>query len=263
VCVRFLTCVTKLDKDAFKKYQLTPDITDIATKITLTNSTKDHFYQLEPRFVDTDDFIKFCNTIARGIEALACYAPKPFGGPFAGKTILLLQIDDPRFVDHKYSASAHELLHSLYSQLSSDEKDRVNNLLNQELTKHPDDTHLQNALKELQKVGKDEEEITSELHSKFGVEYSDIAPKLETYYQQYFQNRQKVVELYLKGGFGSRVRRIDQLNQELTVLSNQLTSEAQVNKYNAKVAEINQLYSEMKEFYTLFNPDYKPPVEKQ
>src|SRR3989344_4903463 len=107
--------VTKLDKDAFKKYQLTPDITDIATKITLTNSTKDHFYQLEPRFVDTDDFIKFCNTIARGIEALACYAPKPFGGPFAGKTILLLQIDDPRFVDHKYSASAHELLHSLYN----------------------------------------------------------------------------------------------------------------------------------------------------
>lgn len=254
--------VTKLDKDAFKKYQLAPDFIDIAEKITLTQTAKDHFYKLEPRFVNADDFIKFCKTVARGIEALACYAPKPYGGPFAGKTILLLQIDDPRFVDHKYSAAAHELLHSLYSQLSADEKTRVNNLLNQEFAKHQDDTHLQNVLKELEKVDKDEEEAMSEWHSKFGVEYPEISPELETYYQQYFNNRQKVVQLYLQGGFASRVRRIDQMNWELTQLSNQLTSESEVARYNAKVAEINKLVAEMKEFYLLFNPDYKPPEQQ-
>lgn len=255
--------VTRLNKDAFKKYELNPDFIDIAEKITLTETAKDHFYKLEPRFVNVDDFIKFCKTIARGIEALACYPPKPYGGPFAGKTILLLQIDDLRFIDHKYSAAAHELLHSLYDQLNSDEKTRVNNLLNQELAKHQDDTHLQAALKELQKIKKDEKEIMSELHSKFGVEYAEIAPKLESYYKQYFDDRQKVVRLYLQGGFASRVRRIDQLNWELTALSNQLTSESQVARYNAKVAEINELVAEMKEFYLLFNPDYKPPEQKQ
>ncbi len=254
--------VTKLDKDAFKKYELDSDFIDIAEKITLTEMAKDHFYKLEPRFVNADDFIKFCKTVARGIEALACYPPKPYGGPFAGKTILLLQIDDPRFKDHKYSAAAHELLHSLYSRLSSDEKTRVNNLLSQEFAKHQDDTHMQNVLKELQKVDKDEEEVMSEWHSKFGVEYPEINPELEEYYKQYFSDRQKVVQLYLQGGFASRVRRIDQLNWELTALSNQLTSESQVARYNTKVAEINNLYAEMKEFYLLFKPDYKSPEEK-
>lgn len=254
--------VTKLDKDAFKKYELASDFIDIAEKITLTETAKDHFYKLEPRFVRVGDFIKFCKTVARGVEALACYAPKPYGGPFAGKTILLLQIDDSRFIDHKYSAAAHELLHARYNQLRSDEKTRVNAILNQELAKYEGDTHLQNALKELRKVKKDEEEIMSELHSKFGVEYPEIAPELETYYQQYFYDRKKVVQLYLRGGFGSRVRRIDQLQWELTALSDQLTSESQVARYNAKVAEINQLIAEMKEFYLLFNPDYQPPEEK-
>lgn len=255
--------VTRFDKDAFKKYELSQDFIDIAEKITLTKTAKDHFYKLEPRFVNADDFIKFCKTVARGIEALACYAPKPYGGPFAGKTILLLQIDDSRFLDHKYSAAAHELLHSLYDRLRSDEKTRVNTLLNEELAKHQDDTHLQAALKELQKIKKDEKEIMSELHSKFGVEYAEIAPELESYYKQYFDDRQNVVRLYLQGGFASRVRRIDQLHWELTALSNQLTSESQVTRYNAKVAEINKLVAEMKEFYLLFNPDYKPPEQKQ
>lgn len=255
--------VTKLDKDAFKKYELIPDVVDIAEKITLTDTAKDHFYKLEPRFVDASDFIKFCKTVARGIEALACYPPKPYGGPFAGKTILLLNIDDPRFTDHKYSAAAHELLHALYDQLPSDEKTRVNSLLNQEFAKHQDDTHLQNVLKELERVGKDKETVLSEWHSKFGVEYPDIAPELEEYYKNYFQDRQTVVQLYLKGGFASRVRRIDRLNAELTALSNQLTGDSQVAKYNAKVAEINNLVGEMKEFYLLFNPEYKPPEAKQ
>lgn len=254
--------VSRLDKDAFKKYELTQDFIDIAEKTTLTQTAKDHFYKLEPRFVKADDFVKFCKTVARGIEALACYPPKPYGGPFAGKTILLLQIDDPRFIDHKYSAAAHELLHALYDQLPSDEKARVNNLLNQELAKHQDDAHLQAALSELEKVGKDEEEIVNELHSKFGVEYPEIASELETYYEQYFQDRQQVVKLYRQGGFASRVRRIDQLNWELTALRDQLTSESQVNKYNAKVSEINKLVAEMKEFYLLFKPEYQSPEEK-
>ncbi len=255
--------VTKIDKDAFKKYELSADFIDIAEKLTLTQTAKDHFYNLEPRFVDANDFVKFCKTVARGIEALACYAPKPYGGPFAGKAILLLQIDDPRFINHKYAAAAHELLHSLYSQLNSSEKTRVNTLLQQEFTKHQDDTHLQNVRNELQKVGKNEEEVLNEWHSKFGVEYPEISSELEAYYKQYFVNRQNVVQLYLQGGFASRVRRIDQLNSELTALSSQLTSESQVVRYNAKVAEINRLVAEMKEFYMLFNPDYKPPESKE
>jgi len=264
--------VTKIDKNAFQKYELTSEITDIAQTITLTENAKDTFYRVEPRFADAPDFIKFCKTVARGVEALACHTTKPYGGPFSGRTIILLQINDPRFIDHKYAAAAHELLHVIYGQLNSEEKNRLNNLLNQELDNHKADTHLNVIIEELKRIGKGQEDIVDELHSKFGVEYNDISPDLEEYYGQYFTNRQKVVELYIKGGFAGRVRRIDQLNQELKVLDNQLTAfknsgdlekyNGLIGDYNTKVSEINKTYQEVQEFYTLFNPDYTPPKEK-
>lgn len=264
--------VTRFDKDAFKKYELTPEITDIAEKITLTKEAEDVFNKLEPRFVTASDFAKFCKKTPGDVEALACHAPKPYGGPFAGKAIILLQIDDPRFADHKYSAAAHELLHEMYRWLSSDEKTSVVNLLNQEFTKRQD-AHLQAVRDQMKAGGKEEADFIDELHSKFAVEYTDISSELEDYYRQYFNNRRAVVELYNKGGFGSRMRRMDDLNAQLSALQDKLvssraTAEADqynslVAQYNAKVAEVNRIYAEIKEFHVLFNPDYKPPEEKQ
>lgn len=260
----------RTDADILKTYQPTAEITEIAEKNTLTDKGKAAFYRSNPEFVNGEIFRKYC--FANGVEALACIGPKRGGGPFGGRQIFLLQIDDPQFSDHKYAAAVHEMLHAVYERLPSSKKKQVNQLLEQELSKHQDDVHLTGPINILKQRGKKNQDIDSELHSKFGVEYSDLLPELEEYYKQYFVDRTKVVELFKKGGFNSRVRRMDEIRYEIQALTPQIISYQNagdadsyngfVGQYNNLAAESQRIYSEIQQFYQYFNPDYKPPENK-
>ncbi|MDP3992787.1 MAG: hypothetical protein Q8Q05_01045 [bacterium] len=268
------------DANVLKNYQPSTVIADIALQNTYTDKGKAMLYRTDPKFVDGETFRAIC--AADGIEGLACTDTK--------KTTLL-QIDDPDFIDHKYSAATHEMLHVAYHRLTDTETTAVNALLNQELTRHQDDDHLVSILDMLkEKKAGDTETMYSELHSKFGVEYTDLIPALEDHYKLYFSARAEVVRLYQEGGFNSRVRRIDQLNQEglaleakISALDSTLRSlqaagvanedvdafNAKVNQhnslvrqYNAKAAESQKLFAEVETFYRYFNPDYKSPTAK-
>lgn len=249
------------DDEVLKSYKPSSEVLDLAEKNTLTDKGKAALYRADPQFVDNEAFIKYCKTVSRGIEALACIAPKPGGGPFGGKQIFLLKIDDPKFSDHKYAASVHEMLHSAYMRFSSEEKDKLAPLLLGELEKHKDDPHLANIV-ELLKQKKGINDFNDELHSKFGTEYKSLSPGLEEHYKQYFNDRNKVVENYEKGGFNSRIRRVDQLNGELKSLKAKLESgktQELVGEFNTKVAEHNKIIAEIETFYKLFRPDSKSP----
>lgn len=275
------------DEDVLKTYKPVPEIAEIAEKNTLTDKGKATLYRSDPKLVDAQSFMKSCQTKARGIEPLACIAPKPGGGPFGGRQIFMLKIDDPRFADHKYSAAIHEMLHAAYNRLGTDEKKRINVLLDQEFLKHQEDSYLKyvaDSLKAGKKTGI--EGLQSELHSKFAVEHTDLSPELEEYYKQYFNDRQKVVELFNNGGFSTRIKIMDEVKYEteklapqLTSMQNQLTAYQNagnqegfnsligqynntVNQYNARARESQRAYAEVKEFYQYFNPDYKPPEGK-
>lgn len=275
------------DEEVLKTYQPTSEIAEIAEKNTLTDKGKATLYRADPKLVDAQSFMKSCQTKTRGIEPLGCIAPKPGGGPFGGRQIFLLQIDDPRFADHKYSAAIHEMLHSAYDRLGSDEKKRIDALLDQEFSKHQEDSYLKHAADTLKaRKGTGIEGVHSELHSKFGVEYANLSPELEEYYKQYFTDRSKVVELFTNGGFSTRIRIMDEIRYELgklapqlTAMQNQLTAyqnagdqagfnsligqyNSMVYQYNAKAAQSQKAYNEVKQFYQYFNPDYKPPEEK-
>lgn len=273
------------DAEVLKTYQPTSEIAEIAEKNTLTDKGKATFYRSNPTFVDAEVFNKYCPK--DGIEALACNAPKPGGGPFGGRQIFLLKIDDPRFIDHKYSAAVHEMLHTAYQRLSSDEKKRVDSLIDQELLKHQDDYHLAYVVDLVKSANNSKmEDVRDELHSKFGVEFEKLSPELEDYYKQYFTDRRKVVVLFRSGGFNSRVRRLDEISYtlknlapQIKSLENQLTAyrnagdEANFNKfigqynsmvakYNTLAAESRKVYNEVQQFFQYFNPDYKPPETK-
>lgn len=275
------------DEEVLKTYQPTAEIADIAEKNTLTDKGKATLYRADPKLVDAQSFMKSCQTKARGIEPLGCIAPKPGGGPFGGRQIFLLQIDDPQFADHKYSAAIHEMLHSAYDRLGSDEKKRIDVLLDREFLKHQEDSYLKYVADSLKaRKGTGIEGVQSEMHSKFGVEYATLSPELEEYYKQYFTDRSKVVALFTNGGFATRIRIMDEVRYEteklapqLTALQNQLTAyqnagdeagfnsligqyNSMVYQYNAKVAQSQKAYNEVKQFYQYFNPDYKPPEEK-
>ncbi|MBI3103757.1 hypothetical protein HYZ05_02350 [Candidatus Daviesbacteria bacterium] len=289
VIFAFLAVKTLLDSDEkfLKTYQPTAEIADLAEKNTLTDKGKVILYRADPQPVDVQSFMKYCQVKKGGVEPLACIAPNPERGPFAGRQIFLLKIDDPKFADHKYAASVHEMLHEAYKRVRSSKKEQLNALLDQELSKHQDDPHLKAVIDILnKKANKREDDILSELHSKFGVEYTNLSPELEEHYKQYFVDRKKVVELYKNGGFNSRVRAIDALNIELATLNSQLNNLSHqltayqnagnidgynglvpqfnnmVSQFNAKAAESRRIYREVEQFYQYFNPDYQPPEEK-
>ena len=259
------------DEEVLKTYQPSSEIAEIAEKNTLTDKGKAAFYRAQPEFIDGEVFRKYCRV--NGVEALACVGPKRGGGPFGGRQIHLLIVDDPQFADHKYAAAVHEMLHAIYDRLSSSEKERINKLLEQELSKHQDDVHLTGPINILKKRGKANKDIDSELHSKFGVEYSELSPELEEYYKQYFVDRSKVVELFKNGGFNSRVQRMDEISYRMKALAPQITAYEQagdaanynrlVGQYNALAAESQGIYSEIKQFYQYFNPNYKLSEEKK
>lgn len=272
----FLAVKALLDSDEkfLKTYQPTAEIADLAEKNTLTDKGKAILYRADPQFVETQSFAKYCQVKKGGVEPLACIAPNPERGPFAGRQIFLLKIDDPEFTDHKYAATAHEMLHDAYKRVRSAKKEQLNALLDQELSKRQDDPHLAVVIDILnQKKDKRSDGVRDELHSKFGVEYSDLSPELEEYYKQYFADRSKVVELFKNGGFNSRVRRMDEISYQLKTLAPQITTYEQagdvanynrlVGQYNSLAAESQRIYSEINEFYQYFNPDYKSPEEKK
>jgi len=266
------------DASILKNYQPSTVIADIALQNTFTDKGKALLYRTNPEFVDGEKFRAIC--VADGIEGLACTD--------AIQTTFL-QIDDPEFIDHKYSAAAHEMLHVAYRKLKTDERTQVNAWLDQELARHLDDTHLASILNTIkEKKAGDTETMYGELHSKFGVEYADLIPSLEDHYKLYFTDRVQVVRLYQEGGFYSRVRRMDQLNQEgakleatINALDKKLRAlrdsenvdvdsfNAQVKQfnglirqYNAKVAESHKLFAEVERFYRFFNPNYQSPKPK-
>src|SRR3989344_678180 len=169
------------DEKVLRTYQARPEVADLAEKNTLTDKGKAILYRADPQFVDVRNFAKYCQVKEGGVEPLACIAPNPERGPFAGRQIFLLKIDDPEFADHKYAASIHELLHYAYDRLSSSKKEQLDVLLDQELSKHQNDLHLIAIIDILnQKTSKEKDDIHSELHSKFGVEYNDLSPELRS-----------------------------------------------------------------------------------
>lgn len=275
------------DEDILKTYQPTTEIAEIAEKNTLTDKGKAVLYRADPKLVDGESFVKYCRIAERKVGSLGCIVSKPGGGPFGGKQIFLLKIDDPKFADHKFSAAVHEMLHIAYLRLSSSKKRQINLLLDQEFSKHQDDFHLMAVVDILKKrKDNDKKDILDELHSKFGVEYSGLLPELEDYYNQYFADREKAVGLFINGGFNSRVRRLDELTYEAKILNNKLTTmhgqlsayqnagdmenyntlvsqfNSMVNQYNTKAVESKTIYNEIQQFYQYFNPNYKLPEEK-
>lgn len=279
--------VRRMDETFLQTYQPSPHIAEIAERTTMTDKAKKIFYRADPEFIQTDTFVQYCLE-RKGVElALACARSEtPGEKKGSGPRIFLLQVEDPRFVDSKFPASAHELLHLVFHKLSSEEKVRLGLLLDAELERRQDDTNLLEIVDILKTAGSDKEAIYNEMHSVFGVEFRDISPELETYYAQYFTDRLQVVGMHETGGLETRIRKINQLSQEtkalnakLVGLNSQLTNlknagatdqfnslvpqfNSLVNQYNAKVREGNKIYAEIEVFYKLINPDFQPPQEK-
>lgn len=269
------------DEDVLKSYKAPPEVTDLAETTGMNDKGRATLYRGEPQFIQGYAFKKKC--LGKGFQgelAGGCMLSGPvkqgfLGLPIAGTQIYLLKIDDPEFVDHKYTTAAHEMLHIIYKRLDSKDRKSIDELVDKEIERHKDDKYIVARVEAMKRLKKNYQD---ELHSQFGTAYRDVSPELEEHYKGYFADREKLLTLSDREGLTKRIRRQDELSQELTELNGKLTAmkaqidagnndlvpqfNSMVSQYNTKATEVRQINSEMIQFYKYIDPDYQPPQQQ-
>lgn len=194
-----------------RDYQPTAAIVQLATDTSMDDYARHVFYVQRPTIEDKASFNNRCRDDEQTI-VLGCY--------ITGIGIYILGVNDPRLGGVEQVTAAHEMLHATYDRLSKSEKKRVNNLLDSAY-KALADERIKAIVEEYSKADAD---ILNELHSILGTEVRNLPTELETYYKQYFINRQEVVNFSEKyqRAFSDRKALADSYQARIEALSQQL-----------------------------------------
>ena len=181
----------KLCSDSFV---LIKDIGPWGRYMTVTNAAEDVveelncllngrrlFYVSDPKLDDKTNFNQDCRSVEQTI-VLGCST---------GRQILLYKVEDSRLAGVVQVTAAHEMLHMAYKRLSTDEKSRVNTLLQKAFT-DLNDKRINELIDSYRQSEPDQ--IDNELHSILATEVRDLPSELENYYKKYFDNRLSVVQ---------------------------------------------------------------------
>ncbi len=173
-------------------------------------------------------FNKVCNNEEMSTAILGCYT---------GNQIYIYQVTDPQLAGISVVTAAHETLHAIYARMGATEKVKVDQMLEAEyavLSKNSYYSSLMAFYSTYEPGQRD-----NELHSIIGTEVANLNPALEQYYDQYFSNRQDVVNSYnqynnvfksLQDQANAISKQIDSLMATITSLSSQYNSDANVLK---------------------------------
>jgi hypothetical protein len=155
-----------------------------ADKAGMSDEGKFLLYASVPKIQDRQDFKSSCKNLGEKSAVLGCYS---------AQRIYVFGIEDERLSGVQETTLAHEMLHAAYERLSSNEKKRVDGLIEAQYSKNTDAR-----VADLVKVYDESEpgERDNELHSILATEVRSLSPELEEYYAQYFTDRQKVVTLF-------------------------------------------------------------------
>jgi len=151
----------------------------------MTSYGRKIYYVNHPALQDKTAFRLSCpNNGREQTIVLGCYRSNQNG-------IFLLQVTDTRLDGVQQVTAAHEMLHGAYDRLSTQERARIDDLL-QNYYKH--DVHDQRIIDTINAYKKSEpHDVVNEMHSVFGTEIAHLPTELEQYYQRYFSDRQRVV----------------------------------------------------------------------
>ncbi len=256
------------DSLRLRNYQPSAQIVQLASDTTMSERGRHLFYVYHPELDQKETFNNNCKGNERTI-VLGCYVP--------GIGIYIYDVTDPRLQGITQVTSAHEMLHAAYGRLSSSDKTKIDDLLNQTYNKL-DDQRIKDNIEDYRKNGAD---VTNELHSILGTEVRNLPPELEQYYTRYFSSRAKIVDYSEKYEqvFTQRKQQVTADDQKLQALKKQIEQDqdalagqkaaidsdhsrleallaakqyeaynqgvpgfnAQVNAYNAQVRHIGQL----------------------
>jgi len=213
-----------------RNYQPPAAISSLADQTTMTPLARKIFYVNHPALDAKTVFGNECpNGQREKTIVLGCYRGNQHG-------IFLLNVTDPRLGGVEDVTAAHEMLHAAYDRLSSNERSRVDGLL-QDYFAH--DLHDQRIIDTVASYRKSEpNDVVNEMHSIFGTEVANLPAGLDQYYQRYFTNRAQIVshaDAY-QVEFTSRQAAVQRADDQLSALKSRITSgKADLNTRNAVI----------------------------
>jgi len=256
-----------------RNYQPASEIASIASDDGLTPKATHIFYVNHPVIEQKPVFAQVCPNGTKETAVLGCYIPNQRG-------IYVLSVTDTRLEGIEQVTAAHEMLHAAYDRLSPSKKQQVNDWLTAYYATLTDKT-IRDQIDSYKKT--EPNDLVNEMHSIIGTEVATLPSDLETYYEQYFSDRSKVVAQYsnytavftsLKNQSNDLLAQINSLKSQIEALNNELAAEysslnktrgnvksqqdvdtfnSKVNNYNAKVDYVNGLVAQYKELVNEYN----------
>jgi DNA repair exonuclease SbcCD ATPase subunit len=198
-------------------------IAQLAQATAMTPAAARLFYRQQPTIESKDTFLAQCKVPDKSIM-LGCFIRRGRIGK-----IVIQDVTDPRLKGTMEVTAAHEMLHAAYEKLNQRERDDLGKRLHKAIARVTD-PRLKSVLKDYR--AKDIDLYHNELHSHLGTELSQLGDAvLDTHYQRYFTDRQRLVALAQKSSAilnelddqAERLKpKIAQLEDELTQLETRI-----------------------------------------
>jgi hypothetical protein len=224
-------------------------IVAMAKTATMTRTARQVLGRARPRLDGKVEFARSC--------ALADAEQDLVLGCYTDRSVHVLRVDRADLAPVMTVATAHEMLHVAYADLSPTARHRIDALLDVEFATL-DDPLIKEQIDSYETS--DPTVRHNELHSILGTEVRALGPELERYYARYFRNRTRVVEAndrYLavfrpvkqrftelqemfdamEGQLGDLSARID----EAAARADNLTSQIEALRAQGRIAESNDL----------------------
>lgn len=223
--------------DSYNAWTFHPstEIAQISQNAKLTPHGRFYLYTSKPEINDRQEFNERCISKGEKTAILGCYT---------GGRIYVFDVTDNRLNGIKEVTAAHEMLHAAYERLSNGERSRIDGLVEQQLAAITD-TRIRDLIEIYDKT--EPGERANELHSILGTEVEKLNPELETYYSQYFSDRQTLVRLSAKYEtvFAQINAEQDTLVDELNRLAAEITTRSaaynkDTNRLNNDISSFNQ-----------------------
>ena len=212
------------------------EVVAIHNSIGLTAQGGDLFYASKPAIESNEEFNAACNSAERTAAILGCYYKR---------SIHIYDVTNTELAKAENVSAAHEMLHAAYERLNFIDRSNVDSMLTIEYAKLKNDSELQKLMEYYKQAEPDA--LTNELHSIIGTTIADLSPGLESYYERYFKDRQKLVAMNQEYNdvFASIEKQSAELSAKVDAMKTQL--DADLASY---ASDLDQLDADISTFNT-------------
>ncbi len=217
-------------KDALSSFGYSPsgEVLTLEEKLGFTDSAKTIFRATRPSLEDRDAFNEHCQSYDTDVSVLGCYTDN---------NIYIYNVTEKDLEGIVESTAAHEFLHAAWDRLSGSEKNDISVYLNQVYEQHHD-----TLASELELY--DDNEQLDELHSRIGVQITNLPAELESYYARYFKDQDAIVAYY--SHYIAPFEKIKESTEELkaTIDAEKATIDTRTADYYARAEALSQSINE-------------------